>query len=129
MGIAPKPRRPKKCDNPVCATSFVPFRMGQVVCSPACGLAIQEVNQEKARKAIVDLGRREIRAARERIKTRGDHTKEGQAAFNEWGRLRDSSLPCISCGRHHKPVNVLLSCMNDINGVLKRRDDKVCCAA
>jgi len=39
MSIAPKPRRPKKCDNPVCATSFVPFRMGQFVCSPACGFA------------------------------------------------------------------------------------------
>jgi hypothetical protein len=65
-------------------------------------LAIKGVNEAKARKAIADLGRREIRAARERIKTRGDHTKEAQAAFNEWVRLRDAAFPCISCGRHHQ---------------------------
>jgi len=102
MSIAPKPPRLKKCKNPACGVSFPPHRLGQAVCSPVCGLAIKDVNQEKARKAIADLGRREIRAARERIKTRSDHTKEAQAAFNEWVRLRDAVLPCISCGRHHQ---------------------------
>ncbi len=27
--------------------------------------------------------------------------KQAQAAFNKYIRLRDSNLPCISCGRHH----------------------------
>jgi hypothetical protein len=102
MRVTPKPPRPKKCKNPECGISFPPQRLGQAVCSPRCGLAIKGVNEAKARKAIADLGRREIRAARERIKTRGDHTKEAQAAFNEWVRLRDAALPCISCGRHHQ---------------------------
>ncbi|KAB0489708.1 recombination protein NinG [Pseudomonas vancouverensis] len=102
MRVAPKPPRPKKCKNPECALEFIPFSTTQKVCHWKCGLAIKEVNEAKARKAIADLGRREIRAARERIKTRGDHTKEAQAAFNEWVRLRDAALPCISCGRHHQ---------------------------
>ncbi len=27
--------------------------------------------------------------------------KQAQAAFNKFIRIRDASLPCISCGRHH----------------------------
>lgn len=102
MRIAPKPPRPKKCKNPACGISFPPQRLGQAVCSPKCGLAIKSMNEEKARKAIADLGRKEIRAAKERIKPKGQHMKEAQTAFNAWVRERDSSLPCISCGRHHQ---------------------------
>ncbi|UQS92503.1 recombination protein NinG [Pseudomonas chlororaphis subsp. piscium] len=97
-----KAPRPKKCENPACGISFPPQRLGQKVCSPRCGLAIAQANQEKARKAIADLGRKEIRAAKERVKTRGDHAREAQQAFNEWIRLRDAALPCVSCGRHHE---------------------------
>lgn len=38
--------------------------------------------------------------ARRRVKTRGDHIQELQAAFNEWVRLRDAGRPCISCGSY-----------------------------
>jgi hypothetical protein len=65
-------------------------------------LAIKDVNREKARKAIADLGRKEIRAAKERIKPKGLYMKEAQTAFNAWVRERDAALPCISCGRHHQ---------------------------
>jgi len=98
--IAKQPK-PKKCKNPACGVSFPPQRLGQAVCSPKCGLAIKEVNQEKARKSLADLGRKEIRAAKERIKPKGQYTKEAQTAFNAWVRERDAALPCISCGRHH----------------------------
>lgn len=99
--IAKQPR-PKKCKNPACGISFPPQRLGQAVCSPKCGLAIKDVNREKARKAITDLGRKEIRAAKERIKPKGQYMKEAQTAFNAWIRERDAALPCISCGRHHQ---------------------------
>lgn len=102
MSLASKQPRPKKCKNPSCGISFPPQRLGQAVCSPKCGLAIKDVNQEKARKAIADIGRKEIRAAKERIKPKGQYMKEAQTAFNAWVRERDAALPCISCNRHHQ---------------------------
>lgn len=100
--IAPKAPKPKKCKNPACGASFPPQRLGQAVCSPRCGLAIKEVNQEKARKSLAQVDRKTIRAAKERIKPRAQYMKEAQAVFNEWVRLRDEAMPCISCGRHHE---------------------------
>ncbi|WP_265532572.1 recombination protein NinG [Pseudomonas saponiphila] len=102
MSLPAKQPRPKKCKNPVCGEKFVPQRLGQAVCSPRCGLAIKEVNQEKARKALADVGRKELRAAKERVKPKGQYMREAQAAFNSWVRERDAKLPCISCGRHHE---------------------------
>jgi hypothetical protein len=93
-----KQPKPKTCKNPACKTKFVPQRLGQAVCNYACGLAIKDVNQEKARKALVDVGRKELRAAKEKIKTRAEHMKDAQTAFNAWVRARDAGLPCISCG-------------------------------
>ncbi|WP_223535709.1 recombination protein NinG [Pseudomonas sp. GL-B-16] len=97
MSIAPKQPRPKKCKNPACGTSFPPQRLGQAVCSPKCGLAIKDVNQEKARKSLAQIDRREIKARKEKLKSRADHLREAQAAVNEFVRLRDAHLPCISC--------------------------------
>jgi hypothetical protein len=98
---ATKPK-PKTCKNPACAAKFVPQRLGQAVCSPRCGLAIKDVNMDKARRAIDQRERREIKAARERIKSRADYMRDAQAAFNAFIRERDALLPCISCGRYHQ---------------------------
>lgn len=96
-----KPPRPKKCRNPACGQTFAPQRMGQHVCSPACGLAIKDVNQDKAKKAMAHTERLATRETKERLKTRGDHIKDSQQAFNEFIRLRDqiAGHPCISSGR------------------------------
>lgn len=103
MRVALKEVKAKKCKNPACGVSFKPsFSTAQKVCSWACGLAIAPENREKARKAIAEVGRKEIRAARERIKPRAQYMREAQQAFNEWIRLRDAALPCVSCGRHHE---------------------------
>jgi hypothetical protein len=96
-----KAPKPKICKNPACKTSFVPQRLGQAVCNYACGLAIKDVNQEKARKALDQVERKEIKVRKEKLKSRADHLREAQTAFNEWVRLRDADRPCISCGRHH----------------------------
>lgn len=94
-----KQPRPKTCRNPACGASFVPQRLGQAVCSPKCGLAIKEVNQEKARKSLAEVGRKELRAAKERVKPRSQYIREAQAAFNAWVRLRDAKLGCVSCDK------------------------------
>ncbi|MGC1329093.1 recombination protein NinG [Pseudomonas sp.] len=100
--MAAKQPKAKKCRNVACAAKFIPQRLGQAVCSPACALATKDVNQAKARKSLAEIGRKELRAAKERVKTRADHMREAQTVFNEWIRLRDAILPCVSCGRHHE---------------------------
>jgi len=91
--------RPKKCQNTECGTKFIPQRLGQRVCSPACALATKDKHAKPARKAIADRNRREIKARKEKLKSRADHLKDCQAAFNAYIRLRDAALPCVSCGR------------------------------
>ena len=103
MRVALKEAKAKRCKNPACGVSFKPsFSTAQKVCSWACGLAIAPENREKARKAIAEVGRKEIRAAKERIKPRAQYMREAQHAFNEWVRVRDFALPCVSCSRHHE---------------------------
>lgn len=97
MSLARKPPRPKKCKNPTCGISFPQQRLGQAVCSPKCGLAIKDVNQEKARKSLAQIERKEIKVRKEQLKCRADHLREAQVAVNEYVRMRDAHLPCISC--------------------------------
>lgn len=101
MSIERKPAKPKKCRVATCRASFVPSRIGQAVCSPACAMIDAPRHEPKARKALAEIGRKELRAAKVKIKTRAQHMKEAQAAFNAWVRERDIGLPCVSCGRHH----------------------------
>lgn len=104
MSLPAKKPRPKKCRVETCRTPFVPRRLGQTVCSPACALldaSSNKVNQEKARKSLADIERREIKVRKEKLKSRAQHLRETQVAFNTWVRLRDAGLPCVSCGRYH----------------------------
>lgn len=96
-----KPPKPKTCRNAACSIKFIPQRLGQAVCSPKCALAVVEVKKAKEKMSLAQAGRREIKVRKEKLKTRADHAKDTQQAFNEWVRLRDADLPCVSCGRHH----------------------------
>ena len=78
-----------------CRHKFLPSNPMQSACSIKC--AIELVNRDKAKAE-----RSESRKAKERIKTKADHAKEAQQAFNAWVRARDADLPCISCGRMHQ---------------------------
>ena len=95
--LTTKQPKPKTCKNPACRASFVPQRLGQAVCSPKCALAVVEVQKVKEKKSLALAGRREIKVRKEKLKTRADHLREAQAAVNEYVRLRDAHLPCISC--------------------------------
>ncbi|NWC72543.1 recombination protein NinG [Pseudomonas sp. P7759] len=97
MTIERKPAKPKKCRVSTCRASFVPSRMGQAVCSPACAMIDAPRNEPKARKALAEIERKDIKVRKEKLKTRADHLREAQAAVNEYVRLRDAHLPCISC--------------------------------
>lgn len=84
--------RPRKCK--ACAEKYQPTRPLQTACSPRCAIEYSRVLTERKR-------RRELRAAREKLRTNGDWAKLAQSAFNAFIRYRDRHLPCISCGRHH----------------------------
>lgn len=94
--------KPKKCRAPGCEKTFQSSSSTQKVCSIACALAIAPQGREKAQKAIKTNERKEQAAQREKVKPKGAHAREAQALFNEWVRLRDADLPCVSCGRHHE---------------------------
>lgn len=96
-----KKPKPKTCKNPACRGSFVPQRLGQAVCSPKCALAAVEVQKAKEKKSLAQAGRREIKVRKEALKTRGDHMREAQQAFNEYIRTRDQAAGhlCISSGK------------------------------
>ncbi|MCJ8207713.1 recombination protein NinG [Pseudomonas sp. RGM2987] len=99
--LTAKQPRPKKCAVQTCRASFVPRASFQTWCSPDCGLAIARAKQEKQRKSFAQRERRDIKVRKEKLKSRAQHMRETQVAFNTWIRLRDAGLPCVSCGRHH----------------------------
>lgn len=101
MTLSTRQPKPKKCQNAECGAKFVPQRLGQRVCSPACAIATKDKHQAPARKAIAERQRKEIKVRREKLKSRGDHLREAQQAFNEFIRWRDrlAGYACISSGR------------------------------
>lgn len=82
-------QRQKKCRH--CREWFQPRTTLDRACSPKCALELVHQDKERAK-------RREIKERREKLKTKGDHTREAQAAFNGFIRERDRDKPCISCG-------------------------------
>jgi len=91
--------KPRKCKS--CRNAFTPTRPMQSVCSIACSLAL--ATKQRERKAAQDAReqRRSRREALDKVKTRGEHLREAQAAFNAWVRLRDAGQSCLACKRHH----------------------------
>ena len=69
------------------------------VCSPACALSLAQSKRAKAEKVAQVQERRADKAKREKLKTKGDWTREAQTAFNAFIRTRDAGKPCICCGR------------------------------
>jgi len=88
----------KKCRH--CKSKFTPMNSLAVACSPACALALGKKEVEKKHKQEQTKKRQWVREQKERLKSRGDHMKEAQSAFNAFIRERDQHQPCISCGTY-----------------------------
>ena len=84
-------KHPKAKTCEVCERVFVPDRMGQLVCRPACAMA----RVRQAKKAE----REGVKKRKEAIKTIPDLIKEAQREFNAYIRARDAEKPCICCGK------------------------------
>lgn len=68
-------------------------------CSTDCAITIARARQAKARADKEKAYRKETKRLKESIKSKGQWTKEAQAAFNKFIRARDRGQPCISCDR------------------------------
>ena len=95
--------KPKKCKAPGCGKPFKPTMTTQKVCSIACAKAMAKDPklQKVAAKAITKQKRQDLQERREKLKTKGEHLREAQAAFNAYIRERDrlAGFACISSGR------------------------------
>ena len=95
--------KPKKCRAPGCGQRFNPTMSTQKVCSVACAIAISKDSklQKVAARAITKQARQDLQERRERLKTKGEHLREAQTAFNAYIRERDrlAGYACISSGR------------------------------
>ena len=87
-----KPIKDKTCK--ICKVKFTPTRPLQSVCSPNCAYTHAKVVRVKTE-------RKETREAKVRLKSKSEWLKEAQTVFNQYIRLRDKDLPCISCQRFH----------------------------
>jgi hypothetical protein len=87
-----KQLNPKKCKS--CGEIFKPFSSLAKVCSMACSLDyVGKENQKKERKESVKQ-KREFR-----LNDKSFQRAKAQAKFNEYIRLRDKDLGCISCDK------------------------------
>lgn len=94
---AAKAIKPRLC-RCKCGVRFVPTRPLQTVATPDCARKLIELRKEQQAKRIAKAERAEIRARKEKIKTRRDWINEAQIAFNAFIRERDKYKPCICCG-------------------------------
>lgn len=85
-----------------CGSEFEKLRPLQIVCSPACAIALNKQNREAANKKAQASAKRRARAItkarKHALETLPQLKKRAQAAFNAYIRLRDKHQSCISCG-------------------------------
>lgn len=94
------PAKPKcKCGCGLPATLKIQMaNYASVECAYKRARQLQDkAKAEKERKA-----RQEHRQRKEAVKTRSEWLKQAQTVFNQYIRLRDKDLPCISCQRYHQ---------------------------
>ena len=100
------PRR-KRC--PECRVMFMPARDSQAVCGEIeCAIAYgkSEKGQASAKKALADVGRRDIEVRKKALKTRSDHMKDAEKAVRDYRRTYELSIGsgCISCGGSQESI-------------------------
>lgn len=89
-----KTRRCSSCRKKVPADSCFVSSL-RAFCSSDC--LMQYTRSEKGKKDRKKALHSDIRQRKEKLKTKGDYTKEAQQAFNAYVRARDKGKTCISC--------------------------------
>ncbi|MDT3230906.1 recombination protein NinG [Pseudomonas sp. rhizo25] len=106
MTIERKLAKPKKCRVAACGALFVPSRMGQAVCSPACAMIDAPRHEPKARKALAQIERKDIKVRKEALKSRAEHMKDAEKAVRDCRRTYELSIGsgCMSCGESQESI-------------------------
>lgn len=90
---------PKPCIH--CGKPFLPqYTHMQIACSLTCAARFAKKQREAKEKQEKAQTRERKRAIRKLSEFRAD----AQKAFNEWVRLRDAHLACISCKTWNPPM-------------------------
>ena len=92
-----KTRRCNSCKKKVAADSIYQSQL-KAFCSPEC--LVQYARSPKAQKDRQRAIQSDLRKRKEKLKTKGDFTKEAQQAFNAYVRARDKGKSCISCSSY-----------------------------
>lgn len=83
---------PKTCK---CGAEFEPINYpNSKIKTKLCVKCLIEKGKKKEKKEW----NREKKQRNEKLKTLSDYKAEARAVFQKWVRIRDSNLPCISCG-------------------------------
>jgi len=77
------------------------LRQLKAFCDQNCFAEWAAANVSKLAKKGKQIESKRLKAKKEKLKTKGEHLREAQTAFNAYIRLRDAKEPCISCGRFH----------------------------
>lgn len=92
-------RRCSNCRKKVPASEVFVSRF-KAFCGYECLKEYTLKNADKLADKTRQQKRQEDRVKKEKLKTKGQWTKEAQAAFNAYVRWRDRHDPCISCGNY-----------------------------
>lgn len=88
----------RTCKNKFCKVKFTPVNNGQVVHQYSCGIEYaKQLRERKEKQEGKDL-RKKNKEAEIKLRSRTGWLKILERHFNEYIRLRDRLLPCISCG-------------------------------
>ena len=71
-------------------------------CDFNCAIVHAKKIQDKAKAEKAKRERQMHRERKEAVKTRSEWLRQAQTVFNQYIRIRDKDLPCISCQRHHQ---------------------------
>ena len=92
-------RRCSNCRKKVATEDAIVSHL-KAFCGYPCLKEFTSKNADKIKQSVRKQKRQEDQVKKERLKTRGQWTKEAQAAFNAYVRERDRNDGCISCGRY-----------------------------
>ena len=92
--------RPVRCK--ACGEPFVRSRPMQKACSRLCALMLVNLANAKKEARAKVAERKADRAKLRAMRPLRDFIADTQEACNRYVRLRDFSLPCVSCQRFHE---------------------------
>jgi hypothetical protein len=96
-----KPGAKRTCKNRACRNKFVPTDRHPfaIACCTGCEIILAKRHIEKVQAARAKKERKADKARKEKIKTRSDHMREAQQAFNAYRRevCRIAGYACPCC--------------------------------